>query len=108
MRKPRPFRASCQRFPGGAGLATGTGAQPGGIGDIADATGLDVGEQGFGPGAVEPPLLFDMAEQVLTAGRDDRRKLLPDRLELGDEIVEPRQLAAEAAFDNGGIGEMEE
>jgi hypothetical protein len=49
-----------------------------------------------------------MAEQVLTAGRDDRRKLLADRLELGDEIVEPRQLAAEAAFDNGGIGEMEE
>ena len=59
------------------GLAIGTGAQPGWIGDVLDAVGLDVGQQGFGPGPVEPPLLVEVTEQVPASGRKNRRKSFP-------------------------------
>src|SRR4030095_4816500 len=60
------------------------------VGDIPDGIWLAVGQQSLGPGQVEPPLFVQVTHQMLATGRENRSKLFPNGLQLGDNSVQPR------------------
>src|SRR6185312_1045253 len=78
-----------------------------GIRDILHAARLDIRKQTLQPIPVEASLLVDMAQQMLSARRDDRSKLLADRTQLGDELVEARDPPTDESPDRGKVAEMQ-
>ena len=58
------------------------------VGDVANAATFNVREQAPEPGAIQPPLLLNMIEEMFAARGELGRELLADRLELGDQLVE--------------------
>ena len=82
--------------------------QAGWIGDIADASRRHVSQQILEPRAVEPPLPVKVVDQMFAPCRKFRGEFLADGLQLGDQLVQPRDPAAQGAFDDGKVGEMQE
>src|SRR5262245_52852800 len=78
------------------------------MGRAVHMTGFDVGQQADQPTTIQPPLLHDMLEKMFTACRNQGRHLLADRLELGDEFVEPRDLATDRLLEFGSIDDVKE
>ncbi len=87
---------------------SGFGCEASGVGSVADAAGLDIGEYGAKPAQVEAALLGHVVDQVAAAGGQHRFPLAAQLAEFRDTGILPVDLDVQSLGDQAEVGEMQE